>query len=92
VDYSWHGPGLGHTVSQKGSFLKDVPLFDHVEFGITAKDAKNMSLSTRKLIEHSFLALLDSGINYRGRNIGCYMSATSFDMQGVSEPVSSTNI
>ncbi|KAF8200274.1 polyketide synthase [Pholiota molesta] len=76
---TWHG--LSERLFSEGR-----PLFDHVEFGITAKDAKNMSLSTRKLIEHSFLALLDSGINYRGRNIGCYMSATSFDMQGVSEP------
>ncbi|KJA25964.1 polyketide synthase [Hypholoma sublateritium FD-334 SS-4] len=82
----WHGQGLGRTITQKGSFLKDVTLFDHVEFGITSKDAKNMSLGTRKLVEHAFLALLDSGINYRGRNVGCYMSATAFDIHGVSEP------
>ncbi|KAF9477477.1 hypothetical protein BDN70DRAFT_994948 [Pholiota conissans] len=82
----WHGAGLGHITTHKGSFLKDVPLFDYVEFGITAKDAKNMALSTRKLIEHSFLALRDAGINFRGKNVGCYMSATAFDMQGVSEP------
>ena len=31
-----------------------------------------MSVSTRKLIELSFAALLDSGIDYRNQNVGCY--------------------
>ena len=46
-----------------------------------------MAVSTRKLIELSFLALLDAGIDYRGKNIGCYASATAFDMQSIAEPV-----
>lgn len=56
-----------------GTFLKQTDQIDHVELGITNKDAKSMSISTRKLIELSFLALLDSGIDYRGRNVGCFM-------------------
>lgn len=43
-----------------------------------------MNLGTRKLLEITFLALIDSGINYRGRNIGCYMSAVAHDMFSVS--------
>ena len=62
-------------------------MFDSTEFGITAKDARAMAVSTRKLIELSFLALLDAGIDYRGKNVGCYASATAFDMQSVAEPV-----
>ncbi|KAJ7325468.1 hypothetical protein DFH08DRAFT_787573 [Mycena albidolilacea] len=73
------GPTLGQVVTDIGSFLKDFADFDPVEFGIPSKDARAMAVSTRKLIEASFLALLDSGISYRGRNVGCYMSAVSFD-------------
>ncbi|KAJ7464985.1 putative polyketide synthase [Mycena galericulata] len=73
------GPNLGQVVTDSGSFLKDIFLFDPAEFGITSKDAKAMAVGTRKLIETAFLALLDSGIDYRGRNVGCYMSAVAFD-------------
>ena len=79
--------GLGQIIAERGSFLKDIGMFDSTEFGITAKDARAMAVSTRKLIELSFLALLDAGIDYRGKNVGCYASATAFDMQSVAEPV-----
>ncbi|TFY50935.1 hypothetical protein EVJ58_g10823, partial [Rhodofomes roseus] len=83
---SWQGEGLGRIATAHGSFLKDVDLFDHVEFGISTKDARAMSLSTRKLIELSFLALLDSGIDYQGRNVGYYASATNHDILSIAEP------
>ena len=67
-------------------------MFDHFEFGIGQKDAKYMSLSARKLIEHSLLALWDSGISYRHRNIGCYMSATAFDYLSVADYVGSLGL
>ena len=75
-------------VTDTGAFLKNLDQFDPVEFGITSKDAKLMNLGTRKLIETTFLALLDSGIDYRGRNVGCYMSAVAHDMFSVSGHVS----
>ncbi|CCM00168.1 uncharacterized protein FIBRA_02196 [Fibroporia radiculosa] len=78
------GDGLGHIVSDTGTFLKDVHLLDYLEFGITSKDARFMPLSTRRLLETTFLALLDSGIDYRGRNVGCYMSGIAHDMITVS--------
>ncbi|KAF4618329.1 hypothetical protein D9613_011586 [Agrocybe pediades] len=84
---SWDlGQNLGQVVTNHGSFLKDVTLFDYVEFGITSKDAAIMAISTRKLIEHTFLALLDAGIDYRGRNVGCYMSGVMLDSPIISYP------
>ncbi|CCL98280.1 uncharacterized protein FIBRA_00274 [Fibroporia radiculosa] len=78
------GDGLGHIVSDTGAFLKDVHLLDYLEFGITSKDARFMPLSTRRLLETTFLALLDSGIDYRGKNVGCYMSGVAHDMITIS--------
>jgi len=62
-------------------------MFDYFEFGISLKDAKGMAVATRRLIENSFLALWDSGIQYRGRNVGTYMSAVAFDLLSVGETV-----
>ncbi|KIJ55913.1 hypothetical protein M422DRAFT_239075, partial [Sphaerobolus stellatus SS14] len=45
-----------------------------------------MALSTRKLVEHSLLFLLDAGIEYRGTNVGCYMSGVAFDIQSIADP------
>jgi acyl transferase domain-containing protein len=60
-----------------GSFLKDAQLFDNVEFGVSAKDAIAMTASSRRMIELSFLALLDSGIDYRGRKVGSFAAGTN---------------
>ncbi|KAF7358619.1 Polyketide synthase [Mycena sanguinolenta] len=38
-----------------------------------------MGAATRKLVEHTFLALLDSGINSRSQKVGVYTSGTAFD-------------
>lgn len=84
---SWRGFGPGQIKVDTGSFLKNISEFDHVEFGVTAKDAKAMALSTRKLLELSFLSLLDSGINYRGQDVGCYMSAVDFDILSIANQV-----
>ncbi|KAH7906790.1 hypothetical protein BJ138DRAFT_1071251 [Hygrophoropsis aurantiaca] len=83
---SWSGKAPGLVVATQGSFLKDTGMFDPVEFGISVKDARAMALSTRKLIELSFLSLLDAGIDYRGRNVGCYASGTAFDILSIAEP------
>ena len=78
------GRGLGQMLSTSGSFLKDIDAFDPLEFGITGKDARLMPVSTRKLLETSFLSLQDSGIDYRGKNVGCYMSGVAHDAFAVS--------
>jgi acyl transferase domain-containing protein len=77
------------VATDSGAFLKDISLFDAAEFGITAKDATAMAVGTRKLIENTFLALLDSGIDYRGRNVGCYMSAVAIDTLSMPRAVCS---
>ncbi|KAF7358095.1 putative polyketide synthase [Mycena venus] len=80
------GNGIGQIIVENGSFLNDIDLFDNVEFGISSRDARAMAPATRKLLEHSFLALLDSGIDYRKQNVGCFMSGTSIDLSNVSTP------
>lgn len=63
--------------SIEGTFLKHITKFDNIEFGVSNKDAKSMVMSTRRLVELSFLAALDSGIQYRGRKFGSFMCGTS---------------
>lgn len=72
IPYSYHRPGF----SVNGAFLKNIAKFDNVEFGIGIKDAKSMLMSTRRLLELSFLAALDSGTQYRGRSFGSFMCGT----------------
>lgn len=62
-----------------GSFLKETTKFDNVEFGVGNTDAKSMTASTRRLIELSFLALLDAGIDSRGKKIGSFMTGTNVE-------------
>ncbi|EIN05353.1 polyketide synthase [Punctularia strigosozonata HHB-11173 SS5] len=82
---AWKGRGLGKIITDTGTFLKDVDLFDHLEFGITGKDAKSMTVGTRKLIQLAFLALLDSGIDYRGRNVGCFAASLPYDITALGD-------
>lgn len=65
--------------SVRGTFLKQITKFDNIEFGIGNRDAKSMVMSTRRLIELSFLAALDSGIQYRGKKFGSFMCGTSVE-------------
>jgi acyl transferase domain-containing protein len=82
---AWTGRGVGLTMTQKGSFLKDIGLFDPAEFGIAAKDARTFAVGVRRLVELSFLALLDSGIDYRGRNVGCYATAITTNIEDFAD-------
>ncbi|KAG1732311.1 hypothetical protein EDB19DRAFT_1912149 [Suillus lakei] len=78
------GVNIGEVAATQGAFLKDLDLFDPIEFGISSKDTRMMTIGTRKLIELSFLALLDSGIDYRGKNIGTYMASVAHDAWMIS--------
>ena len=86
--FSIRGSGVGEVITDKGAFLKGLDEFDYLEFGVSSKDARLMNISTRKLIEHTFLALLDSSIDYRGKNIGCYMAGVAHDLWMLSGEVS----
>ncbi|KAJ7622843.1 polyketide synthase [Mycena polygramma] len=81
----WQGSHLGQVLPEEACFLKNVHLFDHFEFGISSKDALTMGAATRKLVEHSFLALLDSGINSRSQNVGAYTSGIAFDLLSAAD-------
>ncbi|CCM05253.1 uncharacterized protein FIBRA_07463 [Fibroporia radiculosa] len=81
---SIRGHATGQVLTDTGAFLKEIDLFDYLEFGITGKDARLMPVGTRKLVELAFLSLLDSGIDYRGQNVGCYMSGSAQDIFSVS--------
>ncbi|KAJ6494580.1 polyketide synthase [Mycena sanguinolenta] len=81
----WQGSHLGQVLPQEACFLKDINLFDHFEFGISSKDTASLGVATRKLVEHSFLALLDSGIDSRSRNVGTYTSAVAFDLLSAAD-------
>ncbi|KAJ7096113.1 hypothetical protein C8R44DRAFT_379140 [Mycena epipterygia] len=61
-------------VPAQGTFLKNVESFDNIALGISPRDARVIPYSARRLLDLSFQALLDSGIESRGRNIGCFMS------------------
>jgi hypothetical protein len=55
-----------------GAFLKEPTRFDNLEFGIVTKDVLSMTASTRRLIELTFLACLDSGVDSRDKRIGVF--------------------
>jgi acyl transferase domain-containing protein len=62
-----------------GTFLKTPTKFDNVEFGIATKDALSMTASTRRVIELTFLACLDSGIDSLGKRIGVFSAGTNYE-------------
>ena len=65
------------TPQASGTFLKHINRFDNIEFGIGNKDGRSLVTATRKLVELSFLAMQDAGIEYRGKKIGSFMCGTS---------------
>ncbi|KAF8180698.1 hypothetical protein K438DRAFT_1976521 [Mycena galopus ATCC 62051] len=67
----------------KGAFLKNHDKLDAVALGISAKDARVMPFTARRLLELSFEALSDSGIDYRGKQVGCFMTGpNNFEVSG----------
>ncbi|KAI0313261.1 hypothetical protein OF83DRAFT_1286326 [Amylostereum chailletii] len=63
--------------TRRGAFLKNTQKFDNLAFGISGRDAKIMPFAARRLVELAFLAMLDSGIDYRGTRTGCFVAGTS---------------
>ncbi|KAJ7676078.1 hypothetical protein DFH06DRAFT_977335, partial [Mycena polygramma] len=56
-----------------GCFLKNATAFDNVSFAISTRDARVIPNSARRLLDMSFLALQDAGINTKGQRIGGFM-------------------
>ncbi|KAF9241407.1 putative nonribosomal peptide synthetase [Melanogaster broomeanus] len=63
-------PGKYHCT--KGGFISGIDQFDHLEFGISAKEAGNFDPAIRLTLEAAQAALQDSGIDYRGSNTGVF--------------------
>ncbi|KAJ7205481.1 hypothetical protein GGX14DRAFT_367915, partial [Mycena pura] len=61
----------------KGAFLKNYDGMDSISFGISMKDARIMPFTARRLMELSFEALADSGVDYRRQKVGCFMTGPS---------------
>ncbi|KAF7358664.1 Polyketide synthase [Mycena sanguinolenta] len=67
----------------KGTFLKNHDGIDLTAFGISIKDARVMPFATRRLMELSFEALADSGVDYRRQKVGCFMTGSgNFEVSG----------
>ncbi|KAJ7214322.1 hypothetical protein GGX14DRAFT_550479 [Mycena pura] len=58
----------------QGAFLKNASTFDNIAFGVSTRDARVAPFSARRLMDLSFCALQDAGIDSRGKPIGCFMS------------------
>ncbi|KAJ7664517.1 hypothetical protein DFH06DRAFT_985983, partial [Mycena polygramma] len=65
---------LPDNLPKSAALLKTFETFDNLAFGISAKDARVMSPSARRLTQTAFQALEDSGVEYRGKRVGVYMS------------------
>ncbi|KAJ6492293.1 hypothetical protein C8R45DRAFT_1137473 [Mycena sanguinolenta] len=67
----------------KGAFLKNHDGMDSSAFGISIKDARVMPFAARRLMELSFEALADSGVNYRRQKVGCFLTGSgNFEVSG----------
>jgi len=75
----------GDIIPAGGTFLKGTTKFDNVEFGASTKDVASMTASTRRMIELGFLAILDSGIDSRGKKIGTFIAGTNAEHFGVED-------
>ncbi|KAJ6483679.1 hypothetical protein DFH09DRAFT_949601, partial [Mycena vulgaris] len=67
----------------QGAFLKNATSFDNISLGISVRDARVIPYSGRRLLDLSFQALQDAGIDSRGQKVGCFMSG-NLALEGVS--------
>ncbi|EIW85666.1 ketoacyl-synt-domain-containing protein [Coniophora puteana RWD-64-598 SS2] len=75
IHAEWNGaqgdePGKYHCA--KAGFINGIDQFDHLEFGISSKEAAMFDPAIRLTLEASQAALQDSGIDYRGSNTGVF--------------------
>ncbi|KAH7905697.1 thiolase-like protein, partial [Hygrophoropsis aurantiaca] len=74
IHSEWYGgkdePGKYHCT--KAGFISGIDQFDHLEFGISAKEAAHFDPAIRLTLEAAHAALQDSGIDYRGSKTGVF--------------------
>ncbi|MYK66811.1 MAG: SDR family oxidoreductase, partial [Gemmatimonadetes bacterium] len=87
----WHGvagdPGATDPVSRRGAFLDDIDKFDGRFFRIPPIEARTMDPRQRLLLETTWHALEDAGIDpegLRGSSTGAYVGVTSGDYRDLA--------
>jgi len=88
----WHGvagnPGAGDDFSRRGAFLEDIDKFDAAFFGIRPIEARMMDPRQRLLLETTWHALEDAGMDpgqLKGTNTGVYVGTGNGDYRDVVE-------
>ncbi len=87
----WHGvagnPGAGDDFSRRGAFLEDIDKFDAAFFGIRPIEARMMDPRQRLLLETTWHALEDAGIDpgqLKGSRTGVYIGTSNGDYRDVA--------
>ncbi|KAJ7238599.1 beta-ketoacyl synthase, partial [Mycena rebaudengoi] len=75
----------GSSGSYPRAFLKNATSFDNLAFGVSTRDARVTPYSARRWLDLAFQALQDSGIEYRGQKIGCFVSGNRPQAQTMTE-------
>ncbi|MFD5372738.1 SDR family NAD(P)-dependent oxidoreductase, partial [Streptomyces sp. NPDC127103] len=69
------GPRMTGTYCRKGAFLTDTDRFDPAFFGISVREAEEMDVQQKLLLEHAWAVRDDAGLVGR-RDIGVFVGAT----------------
>ena len=77
---AWKGRGPGKVITDTACQLKGADRFDALAFNVSDKDARALPVAARKLVEVSFVALRDAGIDYRNGPVGVYAAGVVFDI------------
>ncbi|WP_419937079.1 SDR family NAD(P)-dependent oxidoreductase [Candidatus Palauibacter sp.] len=87
----WHGvagdPASEDHYSRRGAFLEDIDKFDARFFGITPIEARMMDPRQRLLLETTWHALEDAGLDsarLKGTNTGVYAGVTTGDYRDLA--------
>ena len=73
--------------SPRLGIIHDFPYFDAAFFGINPKEANTNDPRLRKILEVTYEALLDAGLNpteLRGKNVGIFLGVTQNDISDLS--------
>ncbi|MFC7934473.1 SDR family NAD(P)-dependent oxidoreductase, partial [Streptomyces cinereoruber] len=73
--FEQRGPRMTGTYCRKGAFLSGIDRFDPAFFGISVREAEEMDVQQKLLLEHAWAVRDDAGLAGR-RDIGVFVGAT----------------